>query len=108
MHSWFRKSVLAIVAVATLAVTGAVAPAAAQGWGGHDRGGWEHRRWDHGGGWGHRGWDRGPRHHGGWGWGGWDGPRRHWRSHCWFEDRPVRVHTPWGPRIRYEQRRICR
>lgn len=83
MHSLFRKSLLAIVTVASVIGAGAVAPAAAHGWGGWDRGGWD------------RGWG-GPRHH-------------HWyRERCWIEQRPVRVFTPWGPRWDYSDVRICR
>lgn len=103
MISSFAKSLLAIAALATLATAGAVAPAAAQGWGGRDHR-WEDRRgWDHGRG----GWDRGR--------GGWDrdrgewGRRPHWyRERCWVEVRPVRVHTPWGPRFRNVEQRVCR
>ncbi|MER2605910.1 MAG: hypothetical protein ABTQ29_08785 [Siculibacillus sp.] len=88
----FRKSLLAVAAFASLVTAGLVAPAAAQGW---DRGGgWGHHdRWDRDG-WGHRGPD-------------W-GHRRHHRPRCWVEERPVRVHTPWGPRMRYEPMRVCR
>ena len=91
MISSSRITLLAAAAFAALVAV--VAPASAQGWGGHggwDRGGWEG---------GHRGgWDR-P----GWGW-----RRHHHRPHCWVEERPVRVHTPWGPRMRYEPMRVCR
>ncbi len=95
MHSLFRKSLLAIVTVASVIGAGAVAPAAAQGWGGWDRGGWHRGGWDRGG------WDR-----------GWGGPRHHhhhwYRERCWIEYRPVRVFTPWGPRWEQSRVRICR
>lgn len=85
----FRKPLLAVAALATLLTAGAVAPAAA-----HDRwGGWGGPRWDDG--W--RGEDRGWRHRPHWG-----GPR------CWIETRRVRVHTPWGPRVRMVEERVCR
>lgn len=35
----------------------------------------------------------------------WDGPRRH---RCWIEERRVRVDTPWGPRWRTREVRVCR
>ncbi|MCE1235409.1 MAG: sulfur globule protein precursor [Hyphomicrobiales bacterium] len=91
-----RKSLFAVAALATLVIAGAVAPAAAQGrWGG-----WDGPRWD--GGWRGegRGWrdeDRGWRH------------RPHWdRPRCWIETRRIRVHTPWGPRLRTVEERVCR
>ncbi|WP_407049289.1 hypothetical protein [Methyloraptor flagellatus] len=37
----------------------------------------------------------------------WDGPYHH-RPRCWFERRPVRVWTEWGPRVRYREVRVCR
>ncbi|TBW36291.1 hypothetical protein EYW49_14395 [Siculibacillus lacustris] len=45
------------------------------------------------------GWGPPPRHH------RWDGPppRR-----CWMEERRVRVDTPWGPRWRIREVRVCR
>jgi len=88
MNTAFRKIVFAAVAVASIA--GAALPAAAQGWGGWDRGYGEDR-----GGWGerHYGWHH---HH------GWDRPR------CWLENRRVWVDTPWGPRERVTEVRICR
>ncbi len=61
----------------------AVAPAAAQPWGGPPPPrGWEHRR-DH----------------------GWNGPPRHRR--CWVEQRQVRVWTDHGPRMRFRNVRVC-
>jgi hypothetical protein len=92
MISSSRKSLLALATLATIVTAGFAAPAAAQGWGGWDRGGWEDRR----------GWDRG---RGDWGW----GRRPHWhRERCWVEVRPMRVMTPWGPRIRQVEQRVCR
>lgn len=98
MISSFRKSLLAVAALASLATAGFVVPAAAQGWDGGDRGGWEDRRMHE-----RRGWDdrRGPDR------GEW-GRRPPWRQHCWVETRPMRVMTPWGPRIRHVEQRVCR
>lgn len=47
------------------------------------------------------------------GWGGppghdWRRPPPRWRHHCWYEQRRVRVHTPWGPRWRTRSIRVCR
>ncbi|NLH80116.1 MAG: hypothetical protein GX458_04625 [Phyllobacteriaceae bacterium] len=38
---------------------------------------------------------------------GW-GPPPRWRRHCWMEERRVRVDTPWGPRWRIRNVRVCR
>ena len=83
MSSFLRKVVLSAATLAALAAT--ALPAAA-----HD--------WD-------RGWDRGP---------GWDRGRgwhhhRDWdRPRCWMEPRRVWVDTPWGPRHRIVEVRVCR
>lgn len=93
MISSFSKSLLAVAALATIVTSGAVAPAAAQGWGGWDRGGWDRGGWED-----RRGWDHDRR------WG-----RPHWHhERCWIEVRPQRVFTPWGPRIRNVEQRVCR
>jgi hypothetical protein len=46
---------------------------------------------------------------------GWGGPPPHhrWgppppRRRCWVEERRVRVDTPWGPRWRMREVRVCR
>ena len=84
MSSTFRSSVLAIAALATLALSGAVAPAAAQGYDYPPP-----PRWDRP--------PPPPPHR----WG--PPPRR-----CWTEERRVRVETPWGPRWRIRDVRVCR
>jgi hypothetical protein len=66
----------------------AAAPAAAQPWGWGPPPPRHHRHWE-----GDRGW--GP-------------PPPRWRRHCWTETRRVRVETPWGPRWRLREVRICR
>lgn len=64
----------------------AVAPAAAQPWGPPP---------PPPPGWGGPGWHRPP-------------PPPRWRRHCWVEQRRVRVMTPWGPRWRIRDVRVCR
>lgn len=91
-----RKSLLAVATLATLLTAGVAAPAAAQ-----DRwGGWDGPRVDRGWRGEDRGWrgdDRGWRH------------RPHWDGRrCWIETRRVRVYTPWGPRLRTVEERVCR
>lgn len=87
MSKWKTWGVVAVCAALTLFE--AVAPAAAQGWrpppppyGGH-----------HGPGWGA------------------PPPPPHWRPRprrCWIEERRERVMTPWGPRTRIREVRVCR
>lgn len=80
------KTWIAAAAFAALTLIEAVAPAAAQPWGGPPPPRREFRD--------------GP---------GWDRP--HWRPHrerCWIEERRVRVMTPWGPRWRTRDVRVCR
>lgn len=81
MSIFNKKTLYGLLAAAML--FGTVAPAAAQ-------------RWDRPpprDGWG----APGPRHY------GW-APRRH----CWIQERRVRVMTPWGPRWRIRNVRVCR
>lgn len=88
MSSFFRKSLLTLFAGAALLTAGTVMPAAA--W--DDRGdrGWRSDRSD--------GWHRDEWRH-----------RPHWRGErCWIEERRVRVYTPWGPRLRRVEERVCR
>ncbi len=111
----FGKSLSMAVAAAALFVAGSVMPAAAHdGWGGgrewhrHD-GGWDGRR-DHfrppyrgyEGRYGGYGYGYGYRH-GYAGWTGWSGGEV-----CWTDVRRVWVDTPWGPRRRLVERRVCR
>lgn len=81
-----KKLVMGLVAA--LFMMDAIAPAAAQPWGPPP----PHRP----------GWGRHP----GPGWGPPPPPR--WRRHCWYETRRVRVNTPYGPRWRMREVRICR
>lgn len=85
--SIFNKKLLAgLLAAAFLA--DAAAPALAQPWGPPPPPyGWHHRRPP----------DR-----------GWGPPPERWRRHCWVEERRVRVDTPWGPRWRIREVRVCR
>lgn len=87
MTPLFRKSLLALATLASLAGAGLVTPAAA--WDGRgDRGWYDDRRGD---------WGPERRH------------RPHWgRERCWIETRRVRVFTPWGPRVRVVEERVCR
>lgn len=79
-----KKTVYGLLAAVFL--FGAVGPAAAQGW--------HHRPppppW---------GWNGGPRHH------RWAPPPR---RHCWIQEQRVRVMTPYGPRWRTRDVRVCR
>ena len=87
MSNFAKK--IAMTLMAALFVLDAVAPAAAQPWGRPPPPpppGW-------GGSMGHD-W-RPP-------------PPPRWRRHCWYEQRRVRVHTPWGPRWRTRSIRVCR
>lgn len=88
MTTMFRKSLLALATLASLAGAGLVTPAAAgDGWDRPDR------RWREE----HRDWGWGQRHRPYWG-----------RERCWIETRRVRVFTPWGPRYRTVEERVCR
>jgi len=84
MSFFNKKTLYGLVAAAFL--LGAVGPAAAQGW--------------------HR--PPPPRP----GWGGPPPPTHRWRPpprrHCWIQERRVRVMTPWGPRWRIRNVRVCR
>lgn len=98
MSSSLRKSFLTLLTGLTILTAGATLPAAA--WDGRDDGGrwgghserWRHDGWRSGG-WGDDGWRHRPS------WGG----RR-----CWVEVRRIRVETPWGPRRRLVEERVCR
>lgn len=97
MFSPVRKSLLTLFAGAAILTAGTIVPAAAwDDWGGHRRwneysDGWRHEGWRHEG-WRHDGWHRRP---------AWRGER------CWIETRRVRVYTPWGPRLRRVEERVC-
>lgn len=81
MFTSFRTSLLALATVATVLGAAAAAPAAAYD-GRPDGYRHEERRWDH----------RVDRH----------------RPRCRVETRRVRVMTPWGPRMRTVETRVCR
>ena len=78
----FRNSLLALATVATVLGAAAAAPAAA--YDGRPDG---YRREEP------RGWDHRVDRH---------------RPRCWMETRRVRVMTPWGPRMRTQETRVCR
>jgi hypothetical protein len=121
MTSIFRKSILTLATLASLVGGALTTPAAAwDDWGGHGRGWYDGRRdrdyrdyrdRDR------RDWGRGDRDRHGWGFGGWDDRERGWdrpwrhrwhRERCWTVTREVEVYTPWGPRRREVEQRVCR
>lgn len=94
MSSSARITLSTLAAAAALLVAGATLPAAAyDGWGGGYGPG---PGYGYGYGRGYEGW-RGHHH------------RPYWeRERCWVETRRVRVFTPWGPRFRLVEERVCR